>query len=101
MDFRVYVERDHFNSHEFSDTAQWTSFRLTALDSEETLFGYAKAGGEEERKLLETIEANAGRRSSVILRLVIPEGLQARRSAVIEKLVNPRWLYIDPPAESP
>ncbi len=101
LDFRVYIERDHYNSHEFSDTEQWTSFRLTALDSEETLFGYAKAGSEEERNLLGTIEANAGRKASVILRLVIPEGLQARRSAVIEKLVNPRWLYIDPPVESP
>lgn len=101
MDFRVYIERDHFNSHEFSDKNQWTSFRLTALDSEETLFGYAKAGGEEERKILETLDANAGHRASVIVRIVIPEGLQARRSAVIEKLVNPRWLYIDPPPENP
>lgn len=101
LDFRVYVERDTFHSHEFNDTSKWTSFRLTALDSEETLFGYAHVGSAEEQSLLQVLQTSGGRRASMILRLVVPEGLRARRSAVIEKAVNHRWLFIDPPAESP
>jgi hypothetical protein len=101
MDFRVYVERDIFHSHEFADPSKWTSFRLTALSSEETLFGYTHAGSAEEQALLEVMQNSGGRRASVILRLVVPEGLRARRSAVIEKVVNHRWLFIDPPADAP
>ena len=52
MDFRVYVEADNFYSHEFADSDQWMSFRLTALDSEETLFGYARPDSAEARRLL-------------------------------------------------
>ena len=101
LDFRVYVEPDTFHSHEFADTDKWTSFRLTALDSEEPLFGYAQADSAAEQALLQVLQTSVGRRASVILRLVVPEGLRARRSAVIEKVVNHRWLFIDPPAESP
>jgi hypothetical protein len=35
----VYVERDHFYSHEFSDSAAFESYRLTALNGEAVLFG--------------------------------------------------------------
>lgn len=101
LDFRVYVEPDTFHSHEFADTDKWTSFRLTALDSEEPLFGYAQADSAAEQALLQVLQTSGGRRASVILRLVVPEGLRARRSAVIEQVVNHRWLFIDPPAESP
>jgi hypothetical protein len=101
FDFRVYAERDNFNVHEFSDPEKWTCFRLTALDSEETLFGYATTGGNEERTLSHLIQSAGGPRASVILRLMIPEGLRARRSAVIEKVVNNRWLHIDPPSADP
>ena len=101
FDFRVYAERDNFNVHEFSDPEKWTCFRLTALDSEETLFGYAATGGPEERMLSGLLQASGGARASAILRLMIPEGLRARRSAVIEKVVNNRWLYIDPPPADP
>lgn len=101
FDFRVYAERDNFNVHEFSDPQKWTCFRLTALDSEETLFGYAATGGAEEQTLTQLIQSSGGARTSVILRLMIPEGLRARRSAVIEKVINNRWLHIDPPPADP
>jgi hypothetical protein len=97
MDFRVYVERDNFYSHEFADSDQWTSFRLTALDSEETLFGYAHAGSAEAKAIEQIIGQNQAGRATLILRLSIPEGLASRRGAVIEKMVNSRWLYVLPP----
>ena len=97
FDFRVYVEQDHFFSHEFADSSHWNCFRLTAMDSDETLFGYAKADSELSKTLLEQLQLNGGGRASMILRLVIPEGLQSRSGAVIEKLMSPRWLYIAPP----
>lgn len=101
LDFRVYVERDNFYSHEFADSNQWVSFRLTALESEETLFGYAHAGSADAVELTRLIELNGGQRANLILRLGIPEGLKSRRGVVIEKLVNPRWLYMDPPNSEP
>jgi hypothetical protein len=97
MDFRVYAEQDSFYSHEFADSDRWTSYRLTALDSEETLFGYVSADSPEAQLLENLLGQNAGKRTTLILRLMIPEGLASRRGAVIEKVVNSRWLYLDPP----
>lgn len=97
LDFRVYAEKDNFHSHEFADSDKWVCFRLTALDGEETLFGYAQTGSAEAVELLRQIEQQGGGRVSLILRLGIPEGLQSRRGVVIEKLLCPRWLYVDPP----
>lgn len=97
MDFRVYAERDNFHSHEFADSEKWLCFRLTALESDETLFGYAATGSEAARLLTETTAHNPHGRNSLILRLAIPHGLQSRRGVVIEKVVCPRWLHINPP----
>ncbi len=96
--FRVRLERDHFHSHEFADSNKWTCFRLTALDSVETLFGYVAAGGPEEAEILRVIESNGGGGVSLILRLGIPDGLRSRQGVVIEKVLSPRWIYLDPPA---
>ena len=101
MDFRVYLERDNFHSHEFADSNRWASFRLTALDSEETLFGYVAVDSDELPKLLALLDADPGRRVSVILRLLIPEGLSSRRGVVIEKLLSPRWIYLESPDGGP
>ncbi|MCX6865355.1 MAG: hypothetical protein NTV46_03905, partial [Verrucomicrobia bacterium] len=98
LDFRVYAERDDFFSHEFADDKLWTCFRLTALDSEETLFGYARSGSEEAQAMLRLIDENDGRKTSLILRLSIPEGVRSRRGVVIETLLSARWIYIVPPA---
>jgi hypothetical protein len=101
LDFRVYVERDMFFSHEFADSDRWLCFRLTALESEETLFGYVAVDSVEAQTLVGLLEANAGRKTSMILRLGIPEGLQSRRGVMIEKVISPRWLYLDPPDSTP
>ena len=97
LDFRVYIEQDNFFSHEFADSTRWNCFRLTALNSEETLFGYANVNSEISKKINDLLQHNGGRRASLILRLGIPEGLQSRSGVMIEKLLSPRWLYIDPP----
>lgn len=97
MDFRVYVEQDTFFSHEFSDSGRWLCFRLTTLDAEDSVFGYARAGSEEARLILMAIRANGGGRASLILRLGIPERLQSRQGVVIEKVSSIRWIYLDPP----
>jgi hypothetical protein len=97
MDFRVYLEPDHFFSHEFADSSRWNSFRLTALQSEETLFGYIENGNpiaEEIRKLL---SQSGKQKVAVILRLQVPAGIQSRRGVVIEKIVSPCWIHLDPP----
>ena len=99
MDFRVYVERDNFFSHEFADSDQWISLRLTALDADETLFGYTKAGSETAMEILDLLNAQQGRATSMILRLHEPEGIQSRRGVVIEDMLSPRWLYVRPPGE--
>ncbi len=97
LDFRVYVERDDFYSHEFADPKQWRCFRLTALDSEETLFGYVRNGSAGAEDLVRLVDQQSGHKASLILRLLVPEGIQSRRGVVIEKVMSSRWLYIDPP----
>ena len=76
---------------------RWTCFRLTALNSDETLFGYAPAGSAEAQALLRLTSLNGGQPATLLLRLGIPEGLLSRRGVVIERLLSTRWLYLDPP----
>lgn len=97
LDFRVYVEPDHYFNHEFSDAKQWTCFRLSALDSEQTLFGYAPTGSAIGRALLRQLRLNGERKFPLMLRLSIPQGLQSPSGVVIEKILGYHWLYVDPP----
>jgi hypothetical protein len=97
LDFRVYVERDSLYSHEFMDATRWVCFRLTAQESEETLFGYAPAKSEIALTLIKLLKQNPKHKAALILRLGSPAALQSRRGVVIEKLINERWLYLDPP----
>lgn len=97
LDFRVFATQDSFYSHEFGNADQWISIRLTALGGEETLFGYVAADSDQAAVLINLLRNSGGRPATVILRLLIPEGLASRRGAVIEKVVSPRWLHIDPP----
>lgn len=97
LDFRVYLEPDNFFSHEFADSSRWNCYRLTALDGDETLFGYAMADSEVAKSIVNLLNQNQGRKTSVILRLSVPEGVRSRSGVVIEKLLSPRWIYLDPP----
>ena len=97
MEFRVHVKEDHFFSHEFADAGRWASYSLTTIGAEETLFGYAPKGGAVEASLHELVEKNEGNPAPAILRLCLPDGIQSRRGVIIEKLVSPRWIYVEPP----
>jgi hypothetical protein len=100
-DFRLYAELDHFYSHEFSDAENFMSLRLTALNGEETLYGYAERGGELAGRIAELIAANGGGPTPLILRLHIPEGFSSRRGVVVRSLVCPRWVFVTDPGDSP
>jgi hypothetical protein len=98
-DFRVYVERDHFYSHEFSDSAAFESYRLTALNGEAVLFGYVPRGAGFARQISELIEGQGGGSGPLILRLHVPQDVQSPRGVVIREIVNPRWVFIEPPVK--
>ncbi len=100
FDFRVQVALDNFHTHEFTDSAKWDCFRLTALGADATIFGYAKANESVASEIQRQINLHPNGPCSLILRLHIPEGLHSRNGAVIEKVVNTRWLYINPPDAS-
>jgi hypothetical protein len=94
--FRVYLEPDHLFSHEFSDESQWACFRLTAKDSEESLFGYAKRNSPVTAELMELIRQSGGRKVACLLRLGLPKDLRSHRGVVIERIISPRWILVDP-----
>jgi hypothetical protein len=97
MDFRVYLEPDHFFSHEFADASQWSSFRLTALQSEETLFGYVENGSPVAEELHKLLGSSDKPKIAPILKLRVPAGFDSRRGVIIEKLVSPCWIHLDSP----
>lgn len=97
MDFRVYLEPDSLYTHEFRNPSQWNCYMLTALDSEEMLFGYVRAGSPTAQLLRTWFQRNRAQRASMILRLSIPEGLASPRGVVIDEALSVRWIYIASP----
>lgn len=97
MDFRVRVEPDNLFSHEFSDSERWACFRLNTLKGEEVLFGYIERQSEEGSKLVKLLEQNGNRESALLLRISTPVDLRSPHGVVIEKVMSPRWTYVDPP----
>lgn len=91
-DFRVYVQEDHFYAYEFADSGKWTSFQLIALDSDESLFGYAERGSALEATMLSILSENQGA-VPLILRLEVPVDSASKRGVIIRKLINPRWIF--------
>ncbi len=96
-DFRVFLKPDHLFAYEFADPDRWECYRLTALDSERPVFGYAKKGGPLSERIQAALEENNGEKSAVIVRVTVPPGVESPNSVVIEELLSKRWLYIDPP----
>jgi hypothetical protein len=94
LEFRVFVQRDVFYSHEFSDSGKWRCFRLTARNATQHVFGYAPAGSELARVLDACCDAAPSNVATVILKLRVPEQSASPRGVVIEKLVEPRWVRI-------
>ena len=98
MDFRVNVKPDNYYNYEFGDFKQWKCYRLTALDGSKSLYGYAPAGSVLAQDIQRQIDHNRGRKTALILRLRRSDGQQSPNGVVIEKLLNPRWLYVVSPA---
>jgi hypothetical protein len=102
MDFRVWVTPDSHYSHEFSDAGRWRCYRLMTRGSEEHVFGYSPADSDVARELDGYFQSNPGGKATVIVRLRVPAGSSSPNGVVIEKLVEPRWMYVtDPSKDSP
>lgn len=97
LDFRVYAEPDQLYSHEFEDSSQWQCYLITTRDSNYSIFGYAQRDSETNARIIDAIRKSNRGSASLILRLVIPEGIQSHSGVMIEKLIAPRWIFIDPP----
>jgi hypothetical protein len=98
-DFRVYAEPDNYYSYEFADSDAFVSFRLTALDSEDVLYGYVDRGGEIAKRMARVFERNGGGVTPMILRLHLPEGITSKRGVVVKDMICPRWLFVENPEE--
>jgi hypothetical protein len=98
-DFRVYVKKDQFHSHEFSDSNSFDCYRLSALRGDEVLFGYVPKGRGLGLKMDELTAGKEGETLSMLLRLHIPKGLKSQHGVVIKEIVSPRWFFADDPQE--
>ncbi|MCX8496471.1 MAG: hypothetical protein ORN51_09855 [Akkermansiaceae bacterium] len=97
FEFRVYIEPDNFYSYEFKNSNVWNCYKLTALGKEETLFGYVKAGSETAETLAKLVAENSNQKVAGALRIHIPIGIESKLGVVIEKVIAPRWIYLDSP----
>lgn len=98
-DFRVYVEKDHFYSHEFADSQAYACYRLTALNGEAVLFGYVPRGAAFAEQISELAGGQRSGPAPMILRLHVPEGIDSPRGVQVRELVSPRWAFVENPAE--
>ncbi len=98
-DFRVYAEPDNYYSYEFADSDAFVSFRLTALNSEDVLYGYVDRGGEIAKRMARVFARNGGGVTPMILRLHLPEGITSKRGVVVKDMICPRWLFVENPEE--
>ncbi len=96
-DFRVYVEPDNFHTHEFSDSEKYACFRLTALDSEEVLYGYVERVTMLAGKMDELTGENGNEPIPMILKLEVPENALSKRGVYVRSLLCPRWMYVESP----
>lgn len=100
LDFRVYVSPDYDNYHVYQfNEEDWEGYRLATRDSEEFMFGFVERGGELHQWIENSVRRNRGR-VSLLLRLRVPEGSLAPRSAEITAVVSPQWAIVSPMGES-
>lgn len=93
MDFRVQVEpADRFQEPENTER-----YRLRTLDGEATLYGRVMPDSTTAETLAKILKSNGGRKTSLILRLIIPNEAFPAQEVLIEKVVNDRWIYVDDP----
>jgi hypothetical protein len=96
-DFRVYAELDNFYNYEFEDSEKYQSFKLTALNSEEVIYGYVARNSESFRVIDQSLRQNGNQKVPMLFRLNLQEGLQSKSGVLIEEVVAPRWLIANSP----
>lgn len=98
MDFRVMVAPDAggLYSHEFRDESKWRAFRLTTRGSDEYAIGYLRRGSRMESRIYDLFVENRGRPLALVVRLARPAGTLSPRGVVMEELLSPHWLLVDP-----
>jgi hypothetical protein len=101
MDFRVYARLDTFLGYEFSDGDRYQPLMLTFRDTDEFLFGYIDKDNPEEAELTEYLGREVQARQPFLLRLRFLPNTQSRRSVLVEKVLAPRWVYIEQRDEEP
>ncbi len=97
VDFRVYIQDDDYFTDEFADSKVWRCLMLSERDGDAVVYGYVKSGSSLANEIFKRIDADGGEKSTAILRLRIPANLKSKRGVLIEKLVSPLWIYIEPP----
>jgi hypothetical protein len=99
LDFRVWLIPDLHYSHEFSNAGRWRCYRIKTRGSEDYLFGYAPADSDVARNLDSFFQSNPSSMATVIARLRFPAGGSSPRGVVIDKLIEPRWMYVTDPSK--
>ncbi|MFK7850903.1 MAG: hypothetical protein AB8D78_07985 [Akkermansiaceae bacterium] len=95
--FRVYAKRDHFFVHEFADSEKYACYQLTALGSDSFLFGYVERSSDSFEKIEAALGTSSSKSEPMLLRLHLPENLVSKRGLLIEKMLEPQWIYVEPP----
>lgn len=101
MDFRVHARLDSFLGYEFSDGDRYQPLMLTFRDTDEFLFGYIDKNNPEEAELTEYLWRESWARQPFLLRLRFLPNTQSQRSVLVEKVLAPRWVYIEQGDEEP
>jgi hypothetical protein len=96
-DFRVFVERDQFYNYEFADSEKYQAYRITALNSQEVMFGYAPRNGEIYQVIDQLLTRNNNQKVPMLLRLHLKEGLKSKSGVVIDGIVAKQWLLVESP----
>lgn len=100
MELRVYLQRDNFYTHEFSDESEYDCFRLNFRGSEIILYGFVKKETTLEREFLKEFPPVTDEyRSAAIIKARFLEGSQATRSMLIEGLESTKWAFPHNPQE--
>ena len=99
MDFRVWLTPDSYYSHEFSNAGRWRCYRVTVRDSDETLFGYTLADSPVARELDQYFQLAPNSVATAIVRLRFPAGGTSPNGVVLDKLIEPRWMYVTDPSK--
>ena len=63
------------------------------------MLGYAPVDGEVARELDNYFQSNPKAPATAIVRLRVPAGSTSPDGVVIEKLIEPRWMYVTDPSK--